>query len=78
MTRQREWQIKKRAQGLCTICGSKPIVKGIKPNKDRCTKCYKKHLSRVKKNQKKYYEKHKEKIKIKAREYYHRKKKERG
>jgi hypothetical protein len=36
---QRNWQIKKIAQGLCKICGKEKIFKA-----QRCEKCYEKHL----------------------------------
>jgi len=34
MTRQRRWQLRKIAEGKCSICGCKPLDTG-----DRCEEC---------------------------------------
>lgn len=36
MNRRVVWQEKKRAQGLCTTCGSRPILEG---SRCACTEC---------------------------------------
>jgi len=34
VTRQRRWQLRKIAEGKCSICGNKPLDTG-----DRCEEC---------------------------------------
>lgn len=36
LSRQREWQLAKIAQGLCSICGTEPIADG---QASRCVGC---------------------------------------
>ncbi len=38
ISRQYIWQLRKKAQGLCTICGKGKLLTG-----DRCKVCAKKH-----------------------------------
>ncbi len=46
LSRQRVWQLKKAAEGLCTNCGRIPV-----PGKRRCVLCLKQaHMSKRKAN----------------------------
>ena len=42
LTRQRAWQLRKKAEGRCTTCGA---IRDA-AFKDYCAKCQKKHLKR--------------------------------
>ncbi len=45
MTRQGKWQAKRRAAGICTICGRNKLASTL-----RCGECLKRDLDKKKKN----------------------------
>ena len=67
MSRQRKWQAKKKAQGLCTICGKKKIYKG-----SECEEHYRK--SRLCNDR--WRDNHKEEVRLRNKAYREKQKKE--